>query len=211
MRTLVTCWLFTSLVWAQAPAGSDVTHGVLLERDPELAGEFSVRAPDFRVTRYRFDAKTSVDRQQQNVDLRVLRPGDQVEVTSDQIGDEPLRYARIVHVTVAVPPPPAAKRQPSANRIRPYTVQEERLLPKGDLSFSGVIVRLDGSRLVLRTRTAGEQTIVLRQDTRYLENGSLAALGSLKPTMHVFVRGSKNLYGDVEGYQVAWGDILEIR
>jgi hypothetical protein len=111
---------------------------------------------------------------------------------------------------VALPPPPAPKRQSSANRVRPYNAQEERLLPKGDLSFSGVIVRLDGSRLVLRTRTAGEQTIVLRQDTRYLENGSLAALGSLKPTMHVFVRGSKNLYGDVEGYQVAWGDILEI-
>jgi hypothetical protein len=29
--------------------------------------------------------------------------------------------------------------------------------------------------------------------------------------MRVFVRCGKNFYGDVEGYQVMWGQILEVR
>lgn len=184
-------------------------RGVLLETDAGTAGEFSVRAADFHVIRFRFDAKTAVDRQQESINVSALRPGDEVEVSSSQIGDDPLRYARAIHVTVALPPPTAIRHPIS--RLRPYNAQEERMLPKGDLSFSGVIVRLDPERLVLRTRAGAEQIVILRQDTRYLENGELAALASLKPSMHVNVRGSRNLYGDVEGYQVAWGDILEVR
>ena len=181
----------------------------MLERDAGTAGEFSVRASDYHVLRFRYDARTVVDREQANIDVPALRPGEQVEVIAAQMGDDPLRYARAIHVTVALPAPAARRRAPPS-RIRPFDAAENRLPPQGDLSLSGVIVRLDAGRLVLRTRTAGEQTILLRQDTRYLDNGELTAQASLQPTMHVNVRGSKNLYGDVEGYQVAWGDILEV-
>ena len=149
MRVLALACLFGSLTFAQS------LRGILIERDSGPSGEFAVRAPDYHVHRFRFDSKTSVDRN---------------------------------HDAIDVP----------------------RLRLKGDLSFSGVIVKVDGSRLVLRTRTGDEQTIVLRQDTRDLDNGEIVAMASLKPTMRVFVRGSRNLYGDVEGYQVAWGNILEV-
>jgi hypothetical protein len=209
MRALAGCCLFASLVCAQAPAVPTVLHGVLLEHDAGASGEFSVRAPDFHVIRFRFDAKTVVERERQAIDVPGLRPGEEVEVTSDRQGDEPLPYALEVHVAVALPAP-APKRRPPASRLHSYSPQEERLLPKGDLSFSGVVVRLDSGRLVLRTRAGVEQTIVLRQDTRYLENGEITAVASLKPTMHVNIRGSKNLSGDIEGYQIAWGQILEV-
>ena len=208
MRTLAVCGLFASLVWAQSATGPDVMRGILLERDAGADGEFSVRAADFHVFRFRYDAKTAVDRERQNLQVPSLQPGEQVEVTSTQTGDDPLRYARAIHVTVALPPPTAIRRPPQ--RLHPYNAQEERLRPRGDLSFSGVIVRLDPQRLVLRTRAGSEQTILLRQDTRFLDNGELTAAASLQPTMHVNVRGSRNLYGDVEGYQIAWGDILEV-
>ena len=164
---------------------------------------------DNHVLRYRYDGRTAVERDHQALDVPHLRPGDQVEVTSDPPGDHPLRYARSVLVTVSAAAPSTARRPPPAHGLPRYDAQAERLLPKGDLSFSGVILRLDGARLVLRTRT-GEQTILLRQDTRYLDNGELVAAAALKPNMRVFVRGSKNFHGDVDGYQVAWGSILEV-
>jgi hypothetical protein len=199
---------FSAILYAQ---DAGVLRGVLLERDSDASGgEFAVRAPDFHVHRFRFDAKTSVDREHQTIDVPGLRPGEQVEVVSDQTSDDPLRHARTVHVTVPLPPPVVTRPAPAA-RLRQYSAAEERRLPKGDLSFSGVVVRLDGSRLTLRTRAGVEQTILLRQDTRYLENGEITAIAALKPTMRVFVRAGKNVYGDVEGYQVAWGGILEVK
>jgi hypothetical protein len=210
MRTLAVFCMAAAAAFPQSATDAGPMRGVLLERDPEPAGgECSVRAADYHVFRFRFDARTHVDRDGQTIDVPRLRPGEQVEVVSDSVGDEPLRYARTIHVTVPVTAP--LVRAPAASRPRPYTLAEERLLPKGDLAFSGVIVRLNATHLVLRTRAAGEQTILLRQDTRYLDNGALAAMAALKPTMRVFVRGGKNVYGDVEGYQVMWGDILEVR
>lgn len=200
-------------VWLAAAAFSQVPYrpvsGVVLELDDEPAGQFSVRAADNRVFRYRFDRATAVERQGAAADMQSLRPGDQVEVDLEPGADEPLAYARAIHVSVPAPLP--VKRESPAPRLRAYSSRDDRFALRGDLAFSGVIVRVDGAHLVLRTRAAGEQTIVLRQDTRYLENGSLTVPASLKPAMRVFVRGGKNFYGDVEGYQVMWGQILEVR
>lgn len=211
MRTLAVAILFAVSAFPQTAAEPATTRGVLLERDASPAGEFSLRASDNHVLRYRYDAGTKADREGQSLDVPRLRPGDHIEVISEAAADDPLPHARTVHVSVPVATPVTAHRPATPGRLRPFNAQEERLLPKGDLSFSGVIVSLNGSRLILRTRAAGEQTIVLRTDTRYVENGELAPLGSLRPTMRVFVRGARNFQGDVEGYQVMWGNILEVR
>lgn len=196
--------LFAALAFAQPPAGPGLMRGVLIEHDPEAAGELAVRAVDHRVFRYRYDTHTVVDGPP-------LRIGDQVEVTTDAAGDQPLRYARRIVVTAAAAPPPPVRRAPPRHSPAPvYSAQEERWRPQGDMSLSGVIVRLDGMHLVLRTHS-GEKTILLRQDTRYLDNGAVVAMAALKPTMRVFVSAGKNLYGDIEGYQVVWGNILEVR
>jgi hypothetical protein len=208
VRTLALFPFLASVLWAQPPADPGMIRGTVIERDPGLSGEFAVRAADHYVFRYRFDPRTVADRNHESIDIPNLLPGEQVEVDSDPPGDEPLRYARAVHVTATVPAP-VKRTPPPARGLQPYSAQAERLRPKGDLDFSGVIVRLDGAHLVLRTR-AGEQTILLRQDTRYLENGAMVVMAALKPMMRVFVSGGKNLYGDVEGYQVVWGSILEV-
>lgn len=209
MRSLAVCGWFAAAAFSQTLVPSTPVRGVVLERDSEPAGEFSVRTPDNYVLRYRFNRATSVVRQGVSGDMHILHAGDLVEVDSDPGGDEPLAYARAIHVTVPAPLP--VKREPPPPRLRAYSSRDDRFALRGDLAFSGVIVKVDGTRLVLRTRAAGEQTIVLRQDTRYLENGTLTAVASLKPAMRVFVRGGKNFYGDVEGYQVMWGQILEVR
>jgi hypothetical protein len=65
--------------------------------------------------------------------------------------------------------------------------------------------------VVLHTREAGDLSIQLRKDTRYLADGQLVDAASLKPNMRVFVRAGKDLYNDVEAYQVIWGSILTPR
>jgi hypothetical protein len=51
----------------------------------------------------------------------------------------------------------------------------------------------------------------LRKDTRYLKDGQLVEAGQLQPTMRVFVRAGKDVYEQVEAYQVIWGTILTPR
>ena len=79
------------------------------------------------------------------------------------------------------------------------------------LSYSGVVSRLASDHVVLHTREGGEQTILLRADTRYLDNGELVQGTELHPNMRVFVKAGRNLYNQVEAYQVIWGAILSPR
>ena len=57
----------------------------------------------------------------------------------------------------------------------------------------------------------GEKTILLRQDTRYVSEGHLVEAAELSPETRVFVRAGKNSNGQIEAYQVVWGEILEPR
>ena len=81
----------------------------------------------------------------------------------------------------------------------------------GTLAYAGVVYRVNADRFVIHTREAGDLSILLRNDTRYLDNGQLVDLASLKPNMRVFVRAGKDLYNEVEAYQVIWGRILAPR
>ncbi len=132
------------------------------------------------------------------IDVPRLRPGDQVEVLSDLLGNSPIRYARTIHVIDPTPPRP---------RPKPRSEIADAL-PKGDLTFSGVVARITDRSLVLRTRDAAEQTILIRRDTRFLSDGEPVPSTGLKPNMRVFVRGGNDEDGRVEAYQVVWGKIL---
>ena len=198
---------------AQTVMPPPLLQGVLLERDPQTAsGEFSVRAADFHVFRFLFDAKTYVERDQQPIDVSRLQPGEKVEVVSDEAAGSLLRYARTVHVL----PTPAPPRTLSQGRFRAYRSSADRLLsvdriPAGTLGLAGVVSRLNADHVVLHVRGGADQTILLRQDTRYLQNGEIVGSNLLKPNMRVFVRAGKTLYNEVEAYQVIWGQILEPR
>ncbi|SPE35085.1 conserved hypothetical protein [Candidatus Sulfopaludibacter sp. SbA6] len=208
MRTF---WLLVPLAVGMAqtpPPVPALVRGVLLERDTgSTSGEFSVRAPDNQVYRYQFDRKTYVERDDQMIDVKRLEPGEKVEVVSDVVPGLVLRYARTIHV---LPEPPPA-RPSSAARLRAARPALDRITPTGNLTFSGVVFRLTGERIVLHTREGGEQSLLLRKDTRYVENGEMVEAANLKLNMRVFVRAGKDLYDQLEAYQVIWGNILEPR
>ncbi len=183
-----------------------LVRGVLLERDAQPAsGEFSVRLPDNRVYRFQFDGKTYVEREEQLIDVPRLKPGEKVEVLSDALPDSVLRYARTIHVIYDPPPP----RPPTLGRLRPASRLADDRVPAGTLTYAGVVARLSGERLVLHTRDGGEQALLLRKDTRYLLNGEIVDPATLQPNMRVFVRAGKDLWDQIEAYQVIWGKILE--
>jgi len=189
----------------RAPA---LVRGVLLERDPQAAeGEFSVRCDDNRVFRYRFDKRTYVERDHDLIEVARLRTGEKVEVVSDAIPGFALRYARTVHV-LEDPASPPRLTGASQTRYRAHRSAEERVpIPMGNLTYAGVVFRITPERLVIHTRE-GEQTLVLGKDTRYVQDGEVVPAETLKLNMRVFVRAGKDLYDQVQAYQVVWGSIL---
>jgi hypothetical protein len=203
MRVLSVVWLLPWIGFAQSPQPAALVRGVLLERDTGMAsGQFSIRNSDNQVFRFQFDRRTYVEREKLLIDVARLTPGDKVEVVSDVVGGSPLRYARTIHVLGE----PAPVRPQSANRARGYRPAEEPVLT-GNLTFSGVVYRAGPDRLVLHTR-GGDQTLQLRKDTRYLQDGEIVESATLKPNMRVFIRAGRDLYGQVEAYQIIWGSIL---
>src|ERR1039457_6167809 len=201
-----TWWLFLlapMIAGAQFPPPE--MAGVLLERDANVAaGELAVRAPDNQVYRFQFDARTSVERDTLSGDVGRLNPGDRVVVESDPVAGSLLRYSRIVRVLT-----PPAQMNLSDSRLRSAARPAlERAPQTGSLTFAGVVSRLSGQSLVLRTR-GGEQTLLIRRDTHYVDNGDTVEAAQLQPNMRVFVRAGKNVYEQVEAYQVIWGKILD--
>jgi len=182
------------------PQEAELLRGILVERGARTdGGEFSVRAAGNVVVRYQFDAKTYVERDARSIDVPRLRPGELVEVLSDSFAGSRLRYAYTIHVTDQALP-----QRPRSVLLHPA----EPPLPRDGMTFSGVVSRLGDGRLLLRTRDAGEQTILLRKDTRFLADGETVTAADLKTNMRVFVQAGKDVFGHVEAYQVVWGGIL---
>jgi hypothetical protein len=214
--------LMVSALGAQVmPAPDPVTRGVVLETDPDASGgEFSIRLDNFEVLRYRFDSRTSVDRDHYPIDVPRLRPGERVEVQSEAVAGSLVRYVSavrsleqapghaVLHLSIGQGLPCLIPGRPETCPTGVSYLADDPLFRRGNLTFSGVIARLNAGGLVLRTRL-GERTILLRGDTRYFDNGAIATPAALQPNMHVFVRAGRTLYDEFEGYQVVWGQILE--
>ncbi|HLI84759.1 MAG TPA: hypothetical protein VKV17_12615 [Bryobacteraceae bacterium] len=191
--------------YAQSRNASPLIRGVLVDREELPSGEFTVRAGDNQLFRYRFDSKTYVERNDRLVDVARLHPGDKVEVLSDEGPASAVRYARTIHVVLREPPPPRSRPQDPFLRhasLDPFQ-------PLSTMTVAGVVASLGQDWLVLHTRHAGDQTILLRRDTRYLGDGERVEHSDLHPNMRVFIRAGRNLFNEVEAYQIIWGQILQ--
>jgi len=199
-------WVFLLTPYASPAQTTPLVSGVLLERDaPGSSGEFSLRAADDQVFRFRFDPRTQVEREGAAQDVAHLQSGDKVEVIPDRMPHADLRYAVSIRVTAAWQPLRAAQ----SGRKRPEPAGDERTFPAATLSFSGVVSLVSAERVVLRTRSGSDQSIALLKQTRYRDDGALVDAAALKPNMRVFVEAGESPFGDVEAYQIVWGRILQ--
>jgi hypothetical protein len=145
-----------------------------------------------------YDALSILELSRQRVTVAKLEPGDPVEIITDHKPGSVDCYIRMLQVIPPGPPPSRVNAVPTRPAIQ---------LPHGDRTVSGVIIRRDARTITLRTRD-GEQTLLLRKDTRYLGDGAQEDAAALVVNTRVFVRAGLNLYGGVEAYQVMWGEII---
>jgi hypothetical protein len=153
-----------------------------------------------------FDSKTYMEREGQRAAIGAFAPGDRIEIVADRRPGSDACYARTVHSVDS----PVARMIPGH---RPPLVRgpspTESWAPRGDMTISGLVVRISPDLLVIRTRSDGRKEILLRQDTRYLSGGVRVDGAALEVNTHVFVRAGRNLDDQVEAYQVVWGQIVQ--
>ena len=198
MRMIGVLLLFA---WAgrQSPADSPLVRGTVLECDARAAGEISIRAAGMMI---RYGSIQDLRRARRTaVEASRLKPG-----RSSALRRLPA-YPRAIDDDSRH----SASTDAGAGRwgYRGYNPAAEPVLPAGNITYSGVVSRLNGERVLLHTREAGDFSILLRKDTRFLEDGQQVDAERLKPMMRVFVRAGKDVYQQVEAYQVIWGTILK--
>jgi len=185
-----------------APIG--IVRGVLVQCD---ATHLTVNDEDNRALRFVTDGRTFIERDHQRVSCAKLREGDRMEIVSDRSSEPGARYARMVSIVGADARP---RRRTLIAARAPITHESPtaRFAPRGSMIFTGVVLRLESTGLVLRTRVDGEKWILVRRDTLFREEGLQVESTSLLAGARVFVRAGRNLDGQVEAYEVVWGDIL---
>ena len=189
---------------AQELAPIGIVRGVLVGCD---ATHLTIGDEDNRTFKFVTDARTFIERDHQRIWCPKLGKGDRMEIVSDRSSEAGSRYARLVRVvnfdtrlrrrTVFLPRAPLSREDPT-----------QSYAPRGSLTFTGVVLRHESTGLVLRTRVDGEKWILVRRDTRFREDGLQVEASSLQSSTRVFVRGGTNVDGEVEAYEVVWGEIL---
>jgi len=188
MRGLpVALLLFAAVLQAQQTMPVGILRGNLVTWQN---GSLSVRQADGAVYDCSYDNHTLFQRNQWPIQSSELAGGEPVEVVSDRWPATRACYVRMVSVVYASLKSPR-RRVPVA----------EVWVPRGYLTYSGLVVKHEDSKITLKTRS-GPRTLRLRPDTRYSE-ASQPLLNK-----HVFVRAGRNLEGVLEAYQVMWGEIL---
>jgi len=147
-----------------------------------------------------YDSLSILELSRQRVTVAKLEAGDPLEIIADHKPGSRDCYIRMLQVIPPAPPP---------SRARPAAKRPVFDLPRGDRTVSGVIIRRDARSITVRTRD-GEQTLLLRKDTRYLADGAQQDTSALAVNARVFVRAGPNLDGGIEAYQVMWGEIAGV-
>jgi hypothetical protein len=153
-----------------------------------------------------YDDKTYMERDSRRIAIANAEKGDRLEIVSDYKRDSMVCYARLVHVLdpqhAYVVPGVRPRSKASKSPTEPFG-------PRGNMTFSGLVMAVKSNVLTLKSRTGDYETIHLRPDTRYSTDGQTAQASNLRINTLVFVRCGRNLEDEVEAYQVVWGEILK--
>lgn len=193
---------------AQEQAPSGLVRGVLEGwAGTPASGELQIRSAAGALWLCAYNDKTYMEREQLRIAASSLKPGESVEMVTDRSGGP--CYARTVHVRMVSPPlPPAASLRA---RMRVSRAASESIFPRGNLTLTGIVLRLSETSLLLRTRSEGQKTVLVRHDTGFTAGGRMVDISELAVNTRVSVRAGRNLEGDIEAYQVIWGEILPSR
>jgi hypothetical protein len=209
MRLFVASLLLTAgPIAAQENAPIGILRGDLVEWSGTLrGGRLTFRTAGNRVLECSFDERTWFEHENERIIISGMRAGDHLELVADRLPPSTTCYARTVQILDATIPRRTASGKPP---LKIHNSATELLAPRGDMTFSGIVLVMNGDWLTLRTRDKGRQVLLLRPDTRYLGGGLPLDRSNLDPQTRVYVRAGRNLDGDVEAYTIVWGEILEV-
>ena len=196
-------WLFllaAMAVCGAAPIG--IVRGNLLDvAGSRAGGELRIETQHGDQVSCTYDAHTYIEMDGQPVYLSALRKGDRLEMIADRKPGLTSCYARTIRVA-------AEKADVNPGHYLPrFRLRSELIAPRGNLTFGAVVLRFNPQVLVVWRRGVGEQVILLRPDTRYIENGFPSSWAALAVNTRVFIRGGQNLENNLEAYQIIWGEI----
>lgn len=193
---------------AQENAPIGILRGDLVEwSGTPRAGRLTFRTAGNRVLECSFDERTWFEHENERIIISGMKAGDHLELVADRQPPSTTCYARTVQILDATIPRRTASGKP---RLQLHNSATELLAPRGDMTFSGIVLVMNGDWLTLRTRDKGKQVLLLRPDTRYLGGGLPLERSNLDPQTRVYVRAGRNLDGDVEAYTIVWGEILQV-
>jgi hypothetical protein len=165
------------------------------------ASSFLLKTTTSKEFRCSFDHRTWFEQSRVRVTVNAFQPADLVEIIADRrlIDGHPC-YVRTVRLADLAP------KQTGRMRIT-YRAVTESIIPRGEFEWAGTVSELTPEKMVLRTRTDGYKTLVLRQDTRYLEDGVVSEHARLRRNTRVWIRAGRSFSGDIEAYQIIWGAV----
>jgi hypothetical protein len=207
-RRAHTLLLVTLPVWIASGSPIEMASGVFRgqfesSEGSSRSGQITARSSDGSSYFCGYDSRSYFEMDKERVMAAKLVPGSPIIIVADRRPGSRSCYTRILHV---LPPTPAPRRSTATPAKPKYEIRPMQ----GDRTFSGVVAGLDATHLRLKTRD-GEETLMIRRDTRFLEGGSHSTAAALPVNAHVFIRAGQNLDGDLEAYQIMWGDILSVR
>jgi len=197
--------ILAAVLGAQEQAPSGIVRGTLENWEGSLAGgELHFRSGDGPLLACSYNDKTYIERERLRIAVSSLKPGNKLEMVTVRSGGRCM--ARTIYVVVETP----GSRLSPAQRARLQAARPswQSVVPRGDLTFSGIVLRISPESILLRTRSGGQKTILLRLDTGFVAGGRVVDDSELSVNTQVFIRGGRNFEGQLEAYLVAWGEIL---
>lgn len=196
--------------WAQSAPPVQIIRGeLLLWQVRGLAGEMAIRMPDGQAQSCQVTPDTYITRQTMRITPVAVKPGDWVEV----VGDRRSAGDQCTAVTIYVRPPEPKLRAKGVTGRAPIPIPQPRLMdnlyPRGRLTYAGTILSWNEKRVMVRTRKDGDKSFALRDDTIFSESGREVEASHLQVHTHVYLRAGQTFDGDLEVYQIIWGDILQ--
>lgn len=198
MRGSLLLCAIPALMFSQVDAPPGIVQGRLVEVPAAATGRIQLRVSTQQILQCVYDNSTYFERQGRSVAAAGLKADDDLEMVTDR--KDGACYVRTVYV---LDPPNPGQRV----RTRPLRPVVETWLPRGNLTLSGVVIRLNPELLILRVRTGEQKTLVIRQDTRFIDGGVPTGPEQLRPNTRISVRAGTNLDQELEAYQIVWGRI----
>ncbi|MCC6590705.1 MAG: hypothetical protein IT168_28700 [Bryobacterales bacterium] len=205
-------WLVLTVAGACAqttPPVQIIRGELLLWQVRGLAGEMAIRLSDGQAQTCQVTPDTYITRQTIRITPVAVKPGDWVEV----VGDRRAGNDQCTAVTIYVRPPEPKPRPKGVTGRAPIPIPQPRLMdnlyPRGRLTYAGTVLSQNDKRIVVRTRKDGDKSFALRDDTIFSDSGREVQARQIDVHTHVFLRAGQTFDGDLEVYQIIWGDILQ--